>query len=112
MRLSYMQAFAWSFGMSCSSASAPNQVGCYECIFFGASIDSTVARVPSRCWPGNPIQAMIDMLKSRLTNTDDDTHSFMIWLSLVYLTMISQVLVYVSLRFRPNAAAMEQMDSS
>ena len=26
--------------------------------------------------------------------------------------MISQVLVYVSLRFRPNAAAMEQMDSS
>ena len=55
---------------------------------------------------------MIDMLKSQLTNTDDDTHSFMIWLSLVYLTMISQVLVYVSLRFRPNAAAMGQMDSS
>ena len=35
-----------------------------------------------------------------------------IWLSLVYLTMTPQVLVYVPLRFRPNAAAMEQMDCS
>ena len=49
------------------------------------------------------------MLKSQLTNTDDDTHSFMTWLSLVYLTMIPQVLVYVSLRFRPNAVTKEQM---
>ena len=55
---------------------------------------------------------MIDMLRSQLTNNDDDAHSFMTWLSLVYLTMIPQVLVYVPLRFRPNAAATEQMDSS